>query len=121
LVLRIRPPELARLPWEFLYDAGQDDYLGLRLPLVRSPQVLEPQRPLPVTPPLRILAMAARPGDREALQVGVEQERLHDALGHIRIVEGRWSSAAGRITCWVRPAGCREGHGRAGPRMRRCR
>jgi hypothetical protein len=37
LVLRVRPPELARLPWEFLYDPGRQDYLGLSLPLVRYP------------------------------------------------------------------------------------
>ena len=33
--LRVRPPELAVLPWEFLYDPGQDDYLALCSPLVR--------------------------------------------------------------------------------------
>lgn len=45
LVLRIRPPELARLPWEFLFDPGRQDYLGLSLPLVRYPQVLAPRQP----------------------------------------------------------------------------
>ena len=38
LVLRIRPPELARLPWEFLFDPGQQDYLGLSLPLSVIPR-----------------------------------------------------------------------------------
>jgi CHAT domain len=80
LVLRVRPPELAQLPWEFLYDAGREEYLSLSLPLVRYPQVLEPRRPLPVAPPLQILAMAARPGDRDALQVDDEQRRLRTAL-----------------------------------------
>jgi hypothetical protein len=45
LVLRVHPPELAQLPWEFLYDPGRQDYLGLSLPLVRHPQVLAPQLP----------------------------------------------------------------------------
>jgi hypothetical protein len=94
LVLRIRPPELARLPWEFLYDAGQGDYLGLSLLMVRSPQVLEPQRGLPVAPPLRILAMVARPGDREALEVAREQERMRTALGGLE---------AGRLPSRQRP------------------
>jgi WD40 repeat protein/outer membrane protein assembly factor BamD (BamD/ComL family) len=80
LVLRVQPPELAQLPWEFLYDPGRQDYLSLSLPLVRYPQVLDPRRPLPVAPPLRILAMAARPGDRDALQVEDEQRRLAKAL-----------------------------------------
>jgi len=80
LVLRVQPPELAQLPWEFLYDPGRQDYLSLSLPLVRYPQVLDPRRPLPVAPPLRILAMAARPGDRDPLQVEDEQRRLARAL-----------------------------------------
>jgi hypothetical protein len=59
LVLRIRPPELATLPWEFLYDARRDDYLSLSMPLVRYPETLDPVRPLRVAPPLRILGMVA--------------------------------------------------------------
>jgi hypothetical protein len=27
--LRINPPEIAALPWEFLYDAGEEEYLCL--------------------------------------------------------------------------------------------
>ncbi|MGH3767284.1 MAG: hypothetical protein ACRDS0_06080 [Pseudonocardiaceae bacterium] len=64
LVLRVRPPELARLPWEFLFDPSQGDYLGLTMPLVRYPQVLAPRQPLQVAPPLRILGMVARPGEQ---------------------------------------------------------
>jgi WD40 repeat protein len=81
LVLRVHPPELARLPWEFLYDPGRQDYLGLSLPLVRYPHVLVPRQPLPVAPPLRILGMVARPGDRDTLSVVEEQQRLRTALG----------------------------------------
>lgn len=46
LVLRIQPPELARLPWEFLFDGRRGEYVGLRMPLVRYPQVMEPTRPV---------------------------------------------------------------------------
>jgi hypothetical protein len=46
LVLRIAPPELARLPWEYLFDPDADDYIGLQVPVVRYPQVREPRRPL---------------------------------------------------------------------------
>jgi len=42
IVLRVRPPELAQLPWEFLFDPGRQDYLGLTMPLVRYLQVLAP-------------------------------------------------------------------------------
>ena len=93
LVLRIRPPELARLPWEFLFDPGRQDYLGLSLPLVRYPRVLAPRQPLQVTPPLRILGMVARPGDRDALDVDDEQRRLRAALGELEragLVELVW-------------------------------
>ncbi|MGH8910852.1 MAG: CHAT domain-containing protein [Egibacteraceae bacterium] len=95
LVLRIQPPELARLPWEFLFDPGRGEYVGLRLPLVRYPQVMEPTRPLPVPPPLRILGMVALPGDRDALDVEGEQRRLHEALAALE--------RDGRVElCWVR-------------------
>ncbi|MCX4585680.1 CHAT domain-containing protein [Streptomyces sp. NBC_01481] len=80
LVLRIRPPELARLPWEFLFDSGRQDYLGLSLPLVRYPQVMAPLQPLQVAAPLRVLGMVARPGDQDALEVDDEQRRLRAAL-----------------------------------------
>ena len=80
LRLRLRPPELAALPWEFLYDSGRDDYLCLSTPLVRYLDVPEPRRPLTVAPPLQILAMAARPHDLEPLNTEHEQRRLTEAL-----------------------------------------
>jgi tetratricopeptide (TPR) repeat protein len=83
LVLQVRPPELARLPWEFLFDAGEDDYLCLETPLVRYPFVLQQQRPLGVTPPLRVLGMVARPGDQQALGIDDEQQRLRRALAEL--------------------------------------
>src|SRR5215475_8443463 len=80
LVLRIRSPELARLPWEFLFDPGRQDYLGLTLPLVRFPQVLAPRQPLQAAAPLRILGMVSRPNDQDALAVNDEKRRLRSAL-----------------------------------------
>jgi DNA-binding beta-propeller fold protein YncE len=94
MVLQIRPPELARLPWEFLFDSAEDDYVCLSTPLIRYPQVPAPVLPLRVTAPLRILGMAARPGDQEALAVADEQRRLQGAL--------RSLEAAGRLELgWV--------------------
>jgi hypothetical protein len=93
LVLRVRPPELARLPWEFLFDPSQQDYLGLTLPLVRYLQVLAPRQPLRVAAPLRILGMVARPGDQHALDAGEERQRLQTALTDLqreRQVELEW-------------------------------
>jgi hypothetical protein len=78
--LRVGPPELASLPWEFLYDPSRDDYLCLSTPLVRYLDVLEPRRPLTVVPPLRILGMVARPADLDSLNVDHEQRWLRQAL-----------------------------------------
>jgi sugar lactone lactonase YvrE len=97
LVLRIRPPELSRLPWEFLYNTGADEYLALTMPLLRYPEVLEPRRPLEVSPPLEILGMVARPSDRHPLEIEEEQRWLRVALvdleraGRVRLtwIEGQ--------------------------------
>ncbi|HEY3006654.1 MAG TPA: CHAT domain-containing protein [Micromonosporaceae bacterium] len=94
LVLRIRPPELASMPWEFLYDARRDDYLSLSMPLVRYTEVLEPVRPLMVTSPLRILGMSSRPGSLDQLDVAAERAHLQHALsdlGRTRRVELTWT------------------------------
>ena len=94
MVLQIRPPELARLPWEFLFDAREDDYVCLGTPLIRYPQVLAPVQALQVTTPLRILGMVAHPGDQETLATADERRRLHQALGGLE--------RAGQITLsWV--------------------
>lgn len=93
LVLRVRPPELAQLPWEFLFDPGQQDYLALTLPLVRYLHVLAPRQPLRVAGPIRILGMVARPGDQQALNTRQEQQRLQAALASLRrhgLVELEW-------------------------------
>ncbi|MGH3869954.1 MAG: CHAT domain-containing protein [Pseudonocardiaceae bacterium] len=105
LVLRVRPPELARLPWEFLFDPHQQDYLGLSMPLVRYPEVLAPQQPLRVTSPLRILGMVAGPGDQHMLDVDEEQQRLLTALASLErdgLVELSW--VTGQTYCALEDA-----------------
>jgi WD40 repeat protein len=85
--LRIRlrlsdTPELAELPWEFLYDQTRNRFLGLsdRTPLVRFLEVPDPPRPLPVRPPLQILGMIASPSDYPRLDVEQEWTKLRAAL-----------------------------------------
>src|SRR5215210_5672574 len=48
LKLRIQPPELARLPWEFLFDPDRDEYLSFSpmTPLVRYVDLRQPLRQL---------------------------------------------------------------------------
>lgn len=96
LKLRIEAPELAVLPWEYLYDPEQAAFMGLsqRTPLVRSLALARSLPPLTVSPPLRILAMVAMPGDQNPLDVAEEQRRIETALA-----SGR---AAGRVElAWV--------------------
>jgi hypothetical protein len=51
LKLRIQSPKLAALPWEFLYDKRQGEYLCLSrgTPIVRYLELPQPLQPLTVT------------------------------------------------------------------------
>ncbi|MEW2574854.1 CHAT domain-containing WD40 repeat protein [Streptomyces syringium] len=80
IVLRVRSPELAALPWEFLHDPKLGGYLCLHHPIIRYVEVLEPVSPLRVEPPLRILGMVALPGSLGALDAEDEQKSLTAAL-----------------------------------------
>jgi hypothetical protein len=88
--LRVQAPELAVLPWEFLYDARHDEYVCLsrRTPLVRHVLTSRPPVPLLVKPPLRILAMVASPLSLPPLDTLTERARLERAL-HDVIEAGR--------------------------------
>jgi CHAT domain/WD domain, G-beta repeat len=96
IVLRISPPELACLPWEFMFDPGDDDYVCLSTPLIRRPQVLRPIRPLGVTGPLRVLGMVASPGDQHEVGAEEERRRLRAAMGSLAgRVELTWAGGQG--------------------------
>ncbi len=83
LRLRVLAPELAALPWEYLYDARLGTYVCLsrNTPLVRYPEVAQPILPLKVQPPLRILGMVASPSDFDPLDIERERRRMQEALG----------------------------------------
>jgi formylglycine-generating enzyme required for sulfatase activity len=86
LKLRIQSPELAALPWEFLYDPRQAEYVCLSryTPVVRYLELPEPPQPLTVTPPLRILAMIASPQDLAPLDIEREKQRVARAVKDLR-------------------------------------
>lgn len=93
--LNIRPPELVALPWEFLYDERQGEYICFSryTTLIRYLGLTQPIPPLTVVPPLRILCMIATPADRVQLDTSREQERLTEALGDLEkqgLVELHW-------------------------------
>ncbi|HMA33850.1 MAG TPA: CHAT domain-containing protein [Chloroflexia bacterium] len=95
LRLRIKAPELAVLPWEFLYDPRQAEYLSLsrHTPIVRYLDVAQLPGVLKVTPPLQLLGMVASPSDQEPLDIAHEQARIEEALQNLRaqgLVEITW-------------------------------
>ena len=95
VVLRLRAPELAGLPWEAMFDPEADEYLCQREPIVRYVETAQPATPLPVNPPLRILGIVSAPRDLPTLDVSEEQRRLTDAIDDLRKrqqVELRWAA-----------------------------
>ncbi|MER5528601.1 CHAT domain-containing protein [Streptomyces sp. NPDC002677] len=80
MVLRVRSPELAALPWELLYDEKLGGYLCLHHPIIRYVELLEPVSPMHVDPPLRILGMVSLPGSLGQLDAETERESLSTAL-----------------------------------------
>ncbi|HEY4690876.1 MAG TPA: CHAT domain-containing protein [Anaerolineae bacterium] len=82
LKLRIRPPELVALPWEFLFDTNRDEYVCLsrNTPIVRYLEVERPIRSLEVEPPLRVLGMVANPKRMPQIDGTEERNYLTEAL-----------------------------------------
>jgi hypothetical protein len=92
LKLRVDPPELAMLPWEYMFDESKADadvlsYVCLRSqsPLVRFINVEGPSTALRINGPLRILGMISNPGDNdwERLDTEAERHRITEALKDI--------------------------------------
>ena len=83
--LLVEAPDLATLPWEYLRDPREADFLCLspHTPLVRYVRIPQPMEPIKVQPPLRILGMVASPSDQDPLDVAGEKERLSAALQHL--------------------------------------
>jgi Tol biopolymer transport system component len=93
--LRFVSPELAVLPWEYLYDPRQREYISLsrNTPIIRYIEKLHPVDPLTVKLPLRILGMIAGPRDLPPLDVDQEKQRIERAIASLRarrLVELSW-------------------------------
>lgn len=82
LKLRIEAPELASVPWEFLYDVSRGEFLSLSSgsPLARYLNLQHPRTTLSVQQPLRILGVVCSPNDLVRLDIEAERRRVHDAL-----------------------------------------
>lgn len=86
-------PNVCRIPWEFTVDPDRDDdYLALRVPVARSPHLMQAIPPLQVQPPLRVLGVMSRPEDLPALDVERERRDVTQALGRLSsdMVEMVW-------------------------------
>lgn len=75
-------PELADLPWEYLYDATLDEFLVLstQTPLVRYLDLPLETETLTTALPIRILVMISSPNDYPTLDVEKEFENLVNGL-----------------------------------------
>ena len=80
-------PELADLPWEFVYDRSQGRFLAqsVQTPIVRYMEMSQTVRPLAMTLPLRVLVMMSSPVDAQQLDLQRERERLEMALEPLRL------------------------------------
>jgi hypothetical protein len=75
-------PELAYLPWEYLYDPLLGSFLSLSsdTPIVRYMEVPRRIQALGVKPPLRVLVMISSPTDEVKLDVEAEWKKLTEAV-----------------------------------------
>jgi tetratricopeptide (TPR) repeat protein len=78
----INAPDLADLPWEYLYNPSLNRFLSLSIetPIVRYLELPERIRPLVVKPPLKILVMISSPYDYPKIDVEQEWAKLREAL-----------------------------------------
>ncbi|MCJ8279578.1 MAG: AAA-like domain-containing protein [Rivularia sp. ALOHA_DT_140] len=88
LRLIFESPELASLPWEFLYDEDTNTFLGNNTETVLSRyiDVPLPKRDIKAASlPLKVLLVISSPGDLATLDIAGEEELIRSALGkHIK-------------------------------------
>ncbi len=106
LVLHLEPPELAMLPWEYMFDQAAQTEDGKFVclhdisALVRFLEVRAPLSPIRGGSPLRILGMIANPATEGWDPLNTEAERMR--------IEQAVASAGGAVSLkWV-PGGTRD-------------
>lgn len=95
LKIRVQSPELTALPWEYIFDERQGEYLCLsrKTPVVRYIELPQAIQPIDVKLPLRILGMISSPIDLPSLDVEREKQRIEQAIINLRkkgLVELTW-------------------------------
>lgn len=83
LKLAVHPPELARLPWELLFNPDEGYFLATRRtsPIVRLVESGQPVAPLLAPRPLRLLYVQSAPPGLPALDLAGSERALRQALG----------------------------------------
>jgi hypothetical protein len=83
--LHLADPELADLPWEYLYNPQVNRFLALSIhtPLVRFMDLPDAIQPIAITPPIRVLVMISSPSDYPSLNVEAEWKKLTEALADL--------------------------------------
>ncbi len=77
-----KAPQLADVPWEYLYPASLRQFLVLstKTPVVRYLEQPRAVPPLTVTPPLQVLVVVCSPTNLATLDVDAEVQRIRHAL-----------------------------------------
>ncbi|WP_341674852.1 SUMF1/EgtB/PvdO family nonheme iron enzyme [Niveibacterium sp. SC-1] len=75
-------PDLLDLPWELLFDTDRHQFIVLRerISLVRDLPVMEPEKPLRIDLPLKVLVAIANPAGTAPLDAEGEWQKLEEAL-----------------------------------------
>ena len=90
LCIRLRldeVPELAVMPWEYLYYPSLGNFLTLspKTSIIRYPELAQPVRTLTVTtPPLNVLVMISSPWDYKQLDCEQEWTNLQEAFQQLQ-------------------------------------
>ena len=86
LKLRIKDLYLSALPWEFLFDPRNEDFICLsrERPLIRYLELPLPVIPLASSPPLRVLGVIASPADLPPLKINREKQRIESATNSLK-------------------------------------
>ncbi len=93
--LRIDPPEISALPWELLYDLGQDCFLAtsVAIPLTRYIDLTRAVRDLKTKPPIKVLLVVpANSGlnvEKEKSVIVAELRKLTERIPiELRVLDG---------------------------------
>ncbi|MEA2574741.1 MAG: hypothetical protein QOH93_2039 [Chloroflexia bacterium] len=82
----VEVPELAGVPWEYIYNPALNRFLALstETPLVRYLDMPERIRPLQVVSPLRVLVMVPAPSDYPDLDAPQEWQNLNATVADLQ-------------------------------------